>query len=121
MYLLDKGFAWTGLWMMVVSPFAGNLLALGSIYEKWSNIDTFQKIVRSLKIDFCLSLNASYKKLVHYHLTPSVVLAFYNKGCRLLLPAYDFSNYSLLRLLAVLDCSQKRVFFHALANERNVS
>ena len=46
MYLLDKAFAWTGLWMMVVSPFAGNLLALLSIYEKWSNIDFLQKAVR---------------------------------------------------------------------------
>ena len=47
MYLLDKAFAWTGLWMMVVSPFAGNLLALGSIYQKWSKIDFLQKIVRA--------------------------------------------------------------------------
>ena len=45
MYLLDKAFAWTGLWMMVVSPFAGNLLALGSIYREWSKIDSLQKIV----------------------------------------------------------------------------
>jgi hypothetical protein len=37
MYLLDKAFAWTGLWMMVVSPFAGNLLSLLSTYEKWSD------------------------------------------------------------------------------------
>ena len=28
-----------------VSPFAGNLLALGSIYQKWSDIDFFQKMV----------------------------------------------------------------------------
>jgi hypothetical protein len=34
-YLLDKAFVWTGLWMMVVAPFAGNLLALDSIYQKW--------------------------------------------------------------------------------------
>jgi hypothetical protein len=45
-YLLDKAFVWTGLWMMVVAPFAGNLLALDSIYQKWSNIDFLQKIVR---------------------------------------------------------------------------
>jgi len=45
MYLLDKGFAWTGLWMMAVSPFAGNLLALASIYQKWSNVDFVQKMV----------------------------------------------------------------------------
>ncbi len=34
MYLLDKAFAWNDLWMMVVSPFAGNLLALLPIYKK---------------------------------------------------------------------------------------
>jgi hypothetical protein len=46
MYLLDKAIAWTGLWMMVVAPFAGNLLTLNSIYQKRSNIDFLQKIVR---------------------------------------------------------------------------
>jgi len=45
MYLLDKGTCWTALWMMVVSPFAGNLLALGSIYQNWAKIHFFQKIV----------------------------------------------------------------------------
>jgi len=45
MYLLDKGTCWTALWMMVVSPFAGNLLALGSIFQKWSDINLFQKMV----------------------------------------------------------------------------
>ena len=47
MYLLDKGTCWTALWMMVVSPFAGNLLALGSIYQNWAKINFFQKIVRA--------------------------------------------------------------------------
>lgn len=45
MYLLDKAFAWTGLWMMVVSPFAGNLLAIGSIYQQWSQVGFLQKLV----------------------------------------------------------------------------
>jgi len=40
MYLVDKAIAWTALWMMVVSPFAGNLLALYSNYQKWSNCKT---------------------------------------------------------------------------------
>jgi hypothetical protein len=46
MYILDKAVCWTALWMMVVSPFAGNLLALGSVYQKWSRIHFVQKIVR---------------------------------------------------------------------------
>jgi hypothetical protein len=46
MYLVDKAIAWTALSMMVVSPFAGNLLTLNSIYQKWSNIGYLQKIVR---------------------------------------------------------------------------
>lgn len=45
MYLLDKGFAWTGLWMVVVSPFAGNLLTLCSVYQKWSTIPFHQQLV----------------------------------------------------------------------------
>merc|ERR1711937_7920 len=28
LYILDKSVAWTGLWMLIISPFAGNLLAL---------------------------------------------------------------------------------------------
>lgn len=50
MYLVDKAIAWTALWMMVVSPFAGNLLALYSNYQKWSNIGYLQKIVRHAHI-----------------------------------------------------------------------
>ena len=61
MYLLDKGFAWTGLWMMAVSPFAGNLLALASIYQKWSNVNFVQKVVRrwdsNKLIVFLLNIN----------------------------------------------------------------
>ena len=37
--------------MMVVSPFAGNLLTLNSIYQKWSNIGYIQKIVRHASLD----------------------------------------------------------------------
>jgi len=45
MYLLNKAYAWTGLWMMVISPFAGNLLALGSLYGKFGSLPFFQKLV----------------------------------------------------------------------------
>ena len=45
MYLLDKAFAWTGLWMVAVSPFAGNLLTLCSIYQKWSTVPLHQQLV----------------------------------------------------------------------------
>jgi hypothetical protein len=45
MNLVDKAVTWTALWMMVVSPFAVNLLALCSIYQKWSNLGYLQKIV----------------------------------------------------------------------------
>ena len=54
MYLVDKAIAWTALWMMVVSPFAGNLLTLNSIYQKWSNIGNLQKIVRRKSLN-CLT------------------------------------------------------------------
>ena len=45
MYLLDKSFAWTGLWMVVVSPFAGNLLTLCSVYQKWTTVPLHQQLV----------------------------------------------------------------------------
>jgi len=45
MYLLDKAFAWTGLWMMVVSPYAGNMLALGALYEKFGSLPFMDKCV----------------------------------------------------------------------------
>jgi len=45
MYLLDKGYCWTGLWMMVISPFAGNLLALWNLYEKFGSLSFLHKIV----------------------------------------------------------------------------
>lgn len=51
MYLLDKAFAWTGLWMMVVSPFAGNLLALSNL---WSQINVNLGV-----IDVCITVLAT--------------------------------------------------------------
>ena len=48
MYLLDKAFAWTGLWMMVVSPYAGNMLAIGALYEKFGSLPFMDKCVTLL-------------------------------------------------------------------------
>lgn len=45
MYLLDKAFAWTGLWMVVMSPFAGNILTLASIVKNRSKVSGFQQLV----------------------------------------------------------------------------
>jgi len=45
MYILDKGVAWTALWMMVVSPFAGNLLALRAIWLRWEKTGTMDRLV----------------------------------------------------------------------------
>jgi len=48
MYLLDKAFAWTGLWMMAVSPFAGNMLALGALYNRYFTLPLADKFVTIL-------------------------------------------------------------------------
>lgn len=48
MYLLDKAYAWTGLWMMVVSPFAGNLLALRALYLRFGSLPLLDKVVTLL-------------------------------------------------------------------------
>lgn len=45
MYIIDKGIAWTGLWMMVVSPFAGNLLALGAMCNRFGSLRVVDKLV----------------------------------------------------------------------------
>lgn len=45
MYLLDKAFAWTGLWMMAVSPFGGNMLALGALYNRFGSLPFMDKMV----------------------------------------------------------------------------
>jgi len=45
MYLMDKAFCWTGLWMMVVSPYAGNMLALGALWKKFGSLPFMDKIV----------------------------------------------------------------------------
>lgn len=36
LYISDKALCWAGLWMFLVSPFAGNLLALGATSKNWS-------------------------------------------------------------------------------------
>ena len=74
MYLLDKGSCWTALWMMVVSPFAGNLLALGSIYQQWSKIGFVQKMVRARE-RICFYFN---KCLTIQYLTPSCHSLFHH-------------------------------------------
>jgi len=38
LYIIDKSVAWTGLWMLIISPFAGNLLALQGIRTSSSSI-----------------------------------------------------------------------------------
>ena len=45
MYLLDKSFAWTGLWMMVASPFAGNILALMALFKRFGDLPVMDKMV----------------------------------------------------------------------------
>lgn len=45
LYILDKGIAWAALWMMVVSPFAGNLLAMQAIWLRWSKTGIMDKLV----------------------------------------------------------------------------
>ena len=50
MYLLDKAFAWTGLWMMVVSPFAGNILAISSLMGRFGSLGFMDKMVTLFSI-----------------------------------------------------------------------
>lgn len=45
MYVTDKAIAWTALWLMVVSPFAGNLLAMKGIIERWSRTSIWDKLM----------------------------------------------------------------------------
>jgi len=45
MYLLDKAFAWTGLWLMVASPFAGNVLALMALFKRFGDLGGMDKMV----------------------------------------------------------------------------
>jgi len=48
MYLLDKGYAWTALWMMVMSPMAGNLLALGYLFGRFEELSLFEQFLTLL-------------------------------------------------------------------------
>lgn len=50
MYILDKAISWTSLWMMVVSPFAGNLLTLKAMYNRLSNHTLLDKFIFVLSI-----------------------------------------------------------------------
>jgi len=45
MYLLDKGYCWVALWMMVVSPMAGNVLALQALFDKFWDLNFLYKLV----------------------------------------------------------------------------
>jgi len=45
MYLLDKSIGWTGLWMMVVSPYAGNMLALSALWSRFGKLPILDKVV----------------------------------------------------------------------------
>jgi len=45
MYILDKAIAWVALWMMVISPFAGNILTLETLYGNFGNIHIGNKLL----------------------------------------------------------------------------
>jgi len=50
MYLLDKSIGWTGLWMMVVSPYAGNMLAIGALCGRFGELPMIDKVVTVLSM-----------------------------------------------------------------------
>lgn len=51
LYLVDKGFAWTGLWMFIASPFAGNTLVMvASTQENWEIASMVDKIIIMLSM-----------------------------------------------------------------------
>mmetsp|Transcript_24456 Transcript_24456/g.36940 ORF Transcript_24456/g.36940 Transcript_24456/m.36940 type:complete len:375 (-) Transcript_24456:1725-2849(-) len=43
LYIADKAISWTALWMIIVSPFAGNVLALGAIRSNWESCSAVDK------------------------------------------------------------------------------
>lgn len=45
LFVLDKAIAWTALWMMVVSPFAGSLLVVRTIWLRWNKTCVLDKII----------------------------------------------------------------------------
>jgi len=45
LYVFDKAFAWTGLWMLIISPFAGNLLALHGVMKSCGNLGFMDYLV----------------------------------------------------------------------------
>ena len=47
--IMNKGTSWASLWMMVVCPFAGNILTMGAaIQENWSATTVMDKILIAL-------------------------------------------------------------------------
>ena len=50
LYIVDKAVSWTALWMIVVSPFAGNLLAMLGTLSNWKNAAGIDKIMFLLGI-----------------------------------------------------------------------
>jgi len=49
MYIADKGISWVSLWMMVVCPFAGNILTMGAaIQDNWSATTAMDRILIAL-------------------------------------------------------------------------
>jgi len=104
MYILDKGIAWTALWMMVVSPFAGNLLAMRAIWLRWGKTGTMDRLIwifsvilmafpifeftltwlawyvlRNLFFRFCLGRNSSFLYLFQSPTTDPTALP---KACQ---------------------------------------
>ena len=48
LYLVDKGISWTALWMMSAAPFAGNLLALSTVFSSWDKANSIDKVASLL-------------------------------------------------------------------------
>jgi len=46
MYLMNKAVAWTSLWMIIVCPFAGNILTMGAVIkDKWAATTIMDKFL----------------------------------------------------------------------------
>lgn len=44
-YTADKALCWAGLWMFLVPPFAGNILALSASFKNWSTLSVIDKML----------------------------------------------------------------------------
>lgn len=45
LYITDKAIAWTGLWMFVAAPFAGNILALEACFSNWRRANMIDALI----------------------------------------------------------------------------